>query len=139
MGKVLDGLYHLQLSKPHLNDLHNLSLLIFSNCLNVIHVSQLDELSSWHYRLGHSSMTERVLHDLENFFKASSVSKFLCEICLLAKHTSYIFLNLRPMQLNLQNLYLLTFGALILFKHPMVRSIFSPSLTNIPAPHGFSC
>lgn len=86
----------------------------------MLHVSQLDELSLWHYQLGHTSMTEHMLHDLDKFFKSLSSSKISCEISRLPNNTSCHSLNMNPMQLNLLNLYPLTFGALTPFMHTMV-------------------
>ncbi|KAF5443184.1 hypothetical protein F2P56_035765, partial [Juglans regia] len=58
----------------------------YSSYVNTTHVSKFNEFTLWHYRLGHSSMTQHVLNDIQKSNSKSTVpSNIPCEICPLAK------------------------------------------------------
>ncbi|KAG6676363.1 hypothetical protein I3842_15G147500 [Carya illinoinensis] len=86
VGKVHNGLYHLQLSRPHLNELQSFLPALRFNHVNTTSVSKLDDFTLWHYRLGHSSMTQKILNDMQLAnSKPTNSPPIPCEICPLAK------------------------------------------------------
>ncbi|KAG2699759.1 hypothetical protein I3760_07G204900 [Carya illinoinensis] len=75
-GEMHDGLYYLQPEPPPPTTLHNFfSTLFHCKSVNTAIITKHDEFTLWHFRLGHSSMTQTVLNDIAS----------PCNICPLAK------------------------------------------------------
>ncbi|KAJ0047128.1 hypothetical protein Pint_06129 [Pistacia integerrima] len=65
MGTMHNGLYHLQPSTPVPNALKMFLSNSCSSYVNTTNTSKFDDYKLWHYRLGHSSMTQHVLNEIQ--------------------------------------------------------------------------
>ncbi|XP_040996208.1 uncharacterized protein LOC121242410 [Juglans microcarpa x Juglans regia] len=86
LGTVTNGLYHLQISRPHLTALSSFFNAFPSSSVNNSNAYKFDDFTLWHYRFGHSSMTKHILKDiLKDSSKATASSQNPCDICPIAK------------------------------------------------------
>lgn len=88
VGRVLNGLYHLQLTASNPIALQSFLLTFFPfSFVNNNTITKFDEYTLWNFRIGHSSITQRILNSIKKIHSWILVaSNFCCDICPLAKH-----------------------------------------------------